>query len=178
MPALIEAMKDKDPVVRRNAAIALLWIGEDYGQKSIAPATDTLVIALKDESSEVRWRAARTLRVLEWRPTDQKSLIDFLILTQDFEELSEIGQPAVAELIVALEDKGWDNRRDASKTLGTIGDVSAVEPLIETLEDEVSDVKESAAAALTKLTGEDFGWDYEKWRKWWEHNKNQFLKHR
>lgn len=162
VPNLIEAMKDKDAVARQNAAIALLWIGEDYGPKSIAPATDILVMALKDESSEIRWRAAWALRVLEWRPTDQKLLIDFLILTQNFEELSDIGQPAVAALIVALEDKGWDTRCDASKTLGMIGDISAVEPLIKALKDENSDVKESAAAALTKLTGEDYSPDDEK----------------
>jgi len=178
VPALIVAMTDKDPIVRQNAAIALLWIGEANGPKSLAPAVDSLIIALEDKSHEVRWRAAWALRDMGWRPTDQKSLISFLILAQEWEELSRIGKPAVASLIVALKDKDWSRRSGASRTLGMIGDISAVEPLIEALKDEIPDVRKIAAVALTKLTGQDFGQNDVKWLKWWEQNKGEFLKTR
>ncbi len=55
VPTLIDALKDKDCYVRRNAALPLGDIGD-------ARAVSPLIDALKDEDEIVRWRAAWALR--------------------------------------------------------------------------------------------------------------------
>ena len=55
--------------------------------------------------------------------------------------------------------------------MGRIGDKRAVEPLIEALKDEDEGARWLAAEALKKITGNDFGEDYEEWRKWYEKQK-------
>jgi HEAT repeat protein len=47
--------------------------------------------------------------------------------------LSDIGEPAVLPLIAALNDQAWGARAGAVWALGKIGDVRAVQPLIEAL---------------------------------------------
>jgi hypothetical protein len=47
---------------------------------------------------------------------------------------------------------------------------------IETLKDDDNFVRESARKALVKILGVDFGYDYEKWERWWKENRGKFLK--
>ncbi len=47
-------------------------------------------------------------------------------------------------------------RRAAAIALGNIGDKRAVEPLLQALKDDQSEVSNAAKAALKKITGEDF----------------------
>jgi HEAT repeat protein len=53
-----------------------------------------------------------------------------------------------------------------------------VNRFIKALRDEDDDVREYATEALGKITGEDFGEDHEKWLKWWQQNKERFLKNK
>jgi len=76
---------------------------------------------------------------------------------------------AIPPLIEALKDEDWCVRFAAAKALGEIKDKRAVSPLIEALKDE--NVHGYAAIALRKITGKNFGEDYEKWMKWWRKNK-------
>jgi len=54
----------------------------------------------------------------------------------------------------------------------------AIKPLINALDDEGFRATAAAADALRKITGQDLGLDPEKWRKWWEENKEKFRKDR
>jgi HEAT repeat protein len=56
IPALLKALKDPDPIVRRNVANAFWWLGEDS-----KPAVPSLAALLHDDDVEVRRAAARTL---------------------------------------------------------------------------------------------------------------------
>ena len=93
------------------------------------------------------------------------------------EALGKIGRPAVEPLIAALKDRNSDVRRYAAWALGEIGDARVVVPLIGALKDEDPWVREEATGALWLITEPYFGEeDPEKWSKWWEQNKESFLK--
>jgi HEAT repeat protein len=61
VPALIEALKDRDGYVRRNAAGALGIIGRDA--KAAVPALNE---ALNDKNRDVRESAAWALEEINW----------------------------------------------------------------------------------------------------------------
>ncbi len=110
--------EDQVESVRYAAAAALGEIGDSR-------AFESLILALKDESSGVRWSAA--------------------------EALGKLGDPrAVESLVASLTDKERWVRDRAAEALGIIGDIRAVPPLVEALTDEQS-VIENAAGALGKL---------------------------
>ena len=86
---------------------------------------------------------------------------------------------AVERLIIALlKDISPDVRKDAARALGQIQDNRAIEPLIDILNDKNKSVQQSAAYALEKMTGKNFGSHHTKWKAWWEQNKESFLKAR
>jgi len=145
---LIHSLEDEDWDVRKNAAKALVKIGE--------PSVEMLIIALKDEKWRVRWHAAETLG-----ETGDIQAVEPLINALNDENngvrsnstiaLVNIGEPAVKKLINALKDKEWHIRSNAAETLGELGDTRAVEPLINALNDENSWVRQSAASALGNI---------------------------
>jgi HEAT repeat protein len=61
VPALTEALKDSDPLVRRLAAYALMEIGPEHA-KSAVPAVGPL---LRDPDRDVQQQAVNTLRILD-----------------------------------------------------------------------------------------------------------------
>ena len=63
--------------------------------------------------------------------------------------LVALGKPAVSSLVKALQKSRLDQVRwEAAKTLGAIGDIRAVRPLVKALEDNDPDVAWVAAEAL------------------------------
>jgi HEAT repeat protein len=121
---LIKVLKNKDPNLRGEAALALAELKD-------ARAMCPLIQAMKDEDLCV----CRSAWVA-------------------FGEIKDKGTKdarAVESLIQALENEDWWIRRGVAEILGRIGDARAVEPLILTLKDEDSDVRESAACALGKI---------------------------
>lgn len=92
--------------------------------------------------------------------------------------LSNIGKPAVDNLIEILKDKDGIVRLYAAEILGNINDIRAVEPLIFSLDDQYNDVMSNVAEAIRKITGRDLGYDSQEWRKWWEQNKMIYYKNR
>ena len=94
----------------------------DIGDSAVEP----LVLALKDEDSEVRSIAAKIL--------------------------SEIGDyRAVEPLILALKDENVSVRWHAADALGEIGDKRAVGPLILTFKDEDANIRSIAAKSLSEI---------------------------
>ena len=119
--------------MRKNSAKALSEIGQS--------AVEPLINALKDDEWRVRWQAAETLgEIGDVRAI--KPLINILkdenngVRSNSIISLVKIGEPAVELLINALKDKEWQMKGHAAETLGEIGDVNAVIPLISTLKDE------------------------------------------
>ncbi|MEI7856269.1 MAG: HEAT repeat domain-containing protein [Methanomicrobiales archaeon] len=97
-------------------------LGNLGDEKAVGP----LITALKrDEFSGVRWKAA--------------------------EALSKIGNPAVEQLIAALQYPDDDVRWKAAIALGEIGNPDAIAPLISLLSDEDRFVRGRAAHALSMI---------------------------
>lgn len=84
---------------------------------------------------------------------------------------TEDAQRAVPDFINTLKDKDLEARRIAAWALGEIKNRQAIEPLILALKDEK--VSWDSAEALKKITGEDFGTEYAKWKNWWKDNKGK-----
>lgn len=104
--------------------------------------------------------------------------------------------------IEKLHSQNSAERAEGAEQLGQMGNraILATPYLIEILEDstqvqkpikrvdssgkvfitglEFSTPKRIAAEALNKITGKDFGENAEKWKKWWEKNKQSFHKGR
>ncbi|MCK4734678.1 MAG: HEAT repeat domain-containing protein [Methanophagales archaeon] len=143
---LIHALGDENSGVRRKVAEALGSIGD---KEAIEP----LIHASKDEKIDVRREAMIALDNMGWRPPSVFEQVDYLITTKKWNEIINIGEPAVESLIQILEDKSSDvnYRVGAVAALGRIGDVRAVEPLIQALEDEDSYVRYKAVEVLGNL---------------------------
>ncbi|MGZ7108899.1 MAG: HEAT repeat domain-containing protein, partial [Methanobacterium sp.] len=60
---------------------------------------------------------------------------DEFVQRQNMDLLEEIGEPAVEDLIDALEDPDKNVRRGSALILGLIGDERAVNPLIKAMDD-------------------------------------------
>ena len=122
IPALINALRDKNADIRARAAYALARIGKPA--KAVAPA---LITALADEDDYVRYHA-------EWA----------------LARLPRIGEPAAPALITALADEDDYVRYHAALALSWIGKPpKAVVPvLITALADEDDYVRYHAAWVL------------------------------
>ncbi|MHC4780349.1 MAG: HEAT repeat domain-containing protein, partial [Planctomycetota bacterium] len=85
--------------------------------------------------------------------------------------LERIGKSAIPGLVKALKSPDQKVCFYAAITLGAIGDAEAVGPLIETLKHDVRLVRRAASQALSDITNEDLGSDYEKWKSWRDEGK-------
>lgn len=126
LPALMEALKDKELGVQNHAAMALGDIGD---KKAVAPLIEVMSTA-KDTSGT-------------------GGVIKFAA-----DALGRLSDPAAVDaLIKALEHKTSYVREAAATALGKIGDKRAVEPLKLLLDDKYSTVVGAAEMALDKLGG-------------------------
>ena len=127
---LVHALKNDDFLIRKEAARALKYVGDES-------SVNALIDALKYE---------------EWQS-------DYVVLDavreNAAEALGRIGdKKAVEPLINALKDRDEDVRWKSAWALGRIRDEKAVKPLIELLEDESGDVRKHTAAALGNIGDE------------------------
>ena len=155
VPALVIALKDTDPEVRRDAAYALSRIG-----KHAAPATPALMIAFKEADKGVRDYIGSTLidigalavpgLTAMLKDTDK----DVRIAAASI--LGNIGKPAfpaVPVLIGMLKDTDPEVRGAAAEVLGRMEAPSSLTPaivaaLMTTLKDKVPEVRRRAVAIL------------------------------
>jgi HEAT repeat protein len=171
---LISTLKDENWQVRREAVVALGKIGD---LKAVGP----LIGILNDSSHSVREKAVAALEIFRWEPSDQKTRITYLIAMEDWDELVEIGEPAVEPLIATIKTGDYNAkmlfsslydigdpravlpiceelkdkhvRSDAAWILGEFKDPRAVEPLIAALVDENEYVRSNVSTAISR-TGE------------------------
>jgi len=78
--------------------------------------------------------------------------------------LLEIGEPAIPPLIQALKSRQASARWSAASILGGLGAKQAIPDLIEGLRDP--EIRSGVVEALRRITGEDFGEDYDAWKRW------------
>jgi HEAT repeat protein len=124
---LIGLLKNKDWVVRKDAAMALGEIGDKR-------AIDPLIRALADK---------------------KKDMASEPVSAEAAEALGKIGDKrAVEPLIKTLEQKTGTARAAAASVLGRFGDNKAVPPLIATLKSKYYKAKIEAATALGELGDE------------------------
>lgn len=179
--ALLRALNDDDPVLRRRVASSLstiaapraaprltellqdgdeivrLCAAEGLSYVGTDPAVDPLLVALNDPVADVRTRAAHALGKI-----GSKRAVHLLIRALSDEDkktracaaeaLGRIGaDEAEASLIGMLRDEDGGVRACVARALGSIKCEKAVPGLIEALGDEVTDVRWRAAKALGEI---------------------------
>jgi hypothetical protein len=132
------------PVSDRNRKIAFYGTlaSQALAQIRVVRSVEPLIAALKDKERDVRLAAVQALGQIQ----DPRS---------------------VEPLITALQDGDPDIRIMAIQSLGQIQDPRAVEPLIDAIQHKPEIVRTEAIWVLKQLTDEDFGTDYNLWRRWW-----------
>jgi HEAT repeat protein len=169
---VISALKHEHHNVRKGAARVLWtlkWKPANDGQRvayliasqrwdELVPLRDKAVAALisilKDDDLVVREMAAETLLKIDWSPSDMKERIEYLLALKSWDELEMIGKPAVPHLLNYLKDDTTTVRVNTVRTLGWIGDESAVEPLDGLLRDTHTSVRKVVVDALLHIGGE------------------------
>jgi len=173
---LLEAIRYDDSLgVQIEAAGAL---GKIKDGRAIKP----LITAFKDKDNPMFQEYALKALIEMGRLAVEPLIFelkndDWEIRRDAAEALGEIKNTrATKPLIDALKDKNEVVRWKAVEALGKTKDTQAVEPLIAALKDEDSYVRNYAAKALWEITKQDLGKEYNAWLKWWEENKDKFLK--
>ena len=171
----IDLLKDQDWVIRREAAVTLGEMGDercvvplvnalrdgDWQVREAAidslgmigsPAVDGLLRHLRDW--DTRKAAIRALgKIKDERVLDPlvHQLRNDEFIDDATEALVEVGPPAVARLLTALNDKEEMVRKQAAIILGRVKAPEAVDALIEKLKDKDWFTRLTAAAALEKI---------------------------
>jgi HEAT repeat protein len=132
--SLIASLEGEDRVVRREAIMKLVKIGQ--------PTVRPLIIALREGGADLRHMAALILGKIR-DATAIPHLVgsmsddDLRVRANAVLALGELGgEEALEALIAALRDESWWVRSCAADALGWSGDARAVGPLIEALKEE------------------------------------------
>jgi len=147
---LTGVLQDKSPSLRRQGALALGRLGEEW---TVGP----LVAALVDDDPQVRTQISWALG----RTRDKRVIPPLISALRDpnrkvaeeaARSLSLLGQESIRPLIIALEDERQQVHELASSALAGIGE-EAVEPVIKALTDDEQRlrVREGAADTLAQL---------------------------
>lgn len=175
--ALLRALKDEYWNVRW---CAIEEMGERKEKRSVEPLINILA---NDDRERVCDSAARALgEIKDARAVEP--LINALengsahVRSSAAYSLGQIGDKrAVKPLIASLNDKDFYVRARSAQALGSLEATEATQPLIEALKsaqkDKFGNVRNSAARALEKITGNEFGTSPDKWEKWWNETRNR-----
>ncbi|HZW25201.1 MAG TPA: HEAT repeat domain-containing protein [Gallionella sp.] len=147
---LLDALKHPTSTRRSGAAAALTNSTKE------PKVLDALLVALKDESSEVRSNAAGALL----RTQNQAAIEALLIALKDENSkvrssaasaLRDTQNPAIIEaLLIALKDENSEVRSSAASALGDAQNQDAIDSLLIVLKDEDRVVRNSAIVSLSE----------------------------
>ena len=166
---LIKSLRDPLPESRVRAA-------EELVQRHHPSAGDFILPLLQDGNGHVRGRAVVLLGQLR----DKRAVDGIITLLDDpdygiqldaVRSLGEIGDDrAVAPLLAVLDRPNFSGV--VAEALAKIGDQRAVGPLIGFLEDAKREDQRQwrnwAITSLEKLSGQKYGNDIVRWRRWYE----------
>ncbi len=172
---LITALHDEDHAVREQAVEALGAVGDPHAVDALIPllhdssrevrrqTADTLAVlgdirsvgpllrALSDKDGAVRLQAAEALERLDWEPQDDLQRALRAVALSNWEEAIALGSIAVGPLVFAFRNSGWVVRHPVIEGLGAIGDVGAVDVLVEALRDPDLAVRRRVVKALVRI---------------------------
>jgi len=184
VPYLAKLMSDGSPRIRLKAAEALIKIPDPIAVPALLQAIydgDAWVdihgrVMFTDKTRFLGGKDALSV------PLAKMATVRVSIRDMCIRALVAIGEPAVEGLLsaavgpvevvgqVALCLRIPHVRESAFSALTRIGKAST-EALISLLKNKEVDVRNRALRALQKITGENYGDDYEKWHHWWEENR-------
>jgi HEAT repeat protein len=131
VPALVQALRDVSPYIRRKAATALGNI-----RSTKLEDIDPIIQVLHDIDPNVRRAAAEALGDIRNIATGQSTAM----LTQ-----------ATSYLVRTLKDEEWYVRREAAQALGKIKNGDAIPYLIRAYKEDDPDVRTAALTALAQF---------------------------
>ncbi|MFH1868742.1 MAG: HEAT repeat domain-containing protein [Candidatus Omnitrophota bacterium] len=153
---------------------ARIYAVEALGEIKDASSVEPLIKALSDSNPDVRASAASALGKLG----DTKAVDPLIAAIKDsawkvrmnaVEALGKLGSQRAGEpLIAAMKDIKTEVRIKIVDALGEIKYDKAIEYLVGVLNDSNRDIQLHTADALSKITGESFGRDISRWKKWRE----------
>lgn len=201
--ALILALNDPKPRVRRLAAKAL-------GQIGSISSVEFLVQLLSDPDRGVRATAAIALgnyrhpmavqKIIDLYPgasveartsmiyalADINDILAVPFLIKQAKDpsasvraavmlaLGKLGDArAIPALLSGLNDTDEMTRVNAAYSLGTYYSPKVMTALVHSLKDPAHRVRQAAVDSLKGLSGLDFGVSYQKWHRWWQQQRQQ-----
>ena len=201
--ALLFALQDTRPEVRRLAAKALGQIGD-------IRAIDFLIALLGDPDRGVRATAAIALgnyrhpmaaqKIMDAYPkagvSARMDLIFALAHINDILAVPFLIQHAkdpepdiraaimlalgklrdarvIPSLLLGIQDSDEITRANAAYSLGMYYSPEVVDALIKALADPAQRVREAALESLSTMTGVNYGNDQKKWQTWWREQRQQ-----
>ena len=180
VPALVQALRNRNPGVQYDAAEALGELGDPSSVGPLmaafsgdrysgvrwkaaealarigVPAIGPLVQALSHPDEDVRWMAAIALGEIG----DPQAIGPLVRLLGDPDRfvqsraafaLGELGPEAVGPLMAALREGDPGTREGAARALGLIADTRGIEPLLGALGDPEETVRDAALSALPMM---------------------------
>ena len=142
--ALIPLLHDSSTEVRRQTADALAVLGDT---RAVGP----LVGGLSDKEGLVRLQVAKALEQLDWEPQDDHQRVLRAVALSNWEEAIAFGSIAVGPLSFVFRNSGWIVRHPVIEGLGAIGDVGAVDVLVDALGDRDPGTRRRVVKALAKI---------------------------
>ncbi|OPY36414.1 MAG: PBS lyase HEAT-like repeat protein [Methanoregula sp. PtaU1.Bin051] len=154
VPALIAALNDEDPLVRRGAGSYLTFF-----QGSADPQVPRHVKNLKNPDYISREASVTYLRDHNWTPENAEQEVLFwfgrsMIENVDEDKIRELGEKTIRPLLEFLEYFHTRDRRSAARWLGIIGNPAALDPLLNLEYNDVApSVREAATEAIRRIRG-------------------------
>lgn len=148
--------KIRHPQVIEALAEVLLSPRREYvtiALDALKPFGSAAVPALLRKLEPGRPAVADALERAGWTPSDNPVGAIFWINKKNWERCEAVGEPAVRPLIDRLAQGG--DPQPVMATLSRLGDVRAIEPIIQMLESENKDVRKAAAGALLEFYRRD-----------------------
>lgn len=189
--ALVTLLKVADPACRARLAekgaahgdgMARGYAARVCGRLGVAEAAPRLLAQLGDSDWFARAEAAVALGAL--RHADALPALRRMV-TSDASPKAQVGamdglagfgkdaENAVPLVAKHLPAAAWQLRVAAVQTLGRIGSMEGVDPLIARMEIETGRVREEIRDALKAITRDDLGAKPESWRTWWEKEREK-----
>ncbi len=176
----LEAMAGALSGGKRRVRIAVL-LGLALGARDLPAAAPAVAASLEAAAPEER-RAAIRAAAVQSDVAVVKPLIGVLddpeagLRVMAAVTLGERRQAeAVPALVARLTAADWSLRKAAAEALGKIRAKAAIGPLLERFAAEEGLMREVLHKALVAITGQDFRFRVENWRRWWDQYGEGFV---
>jgi hypothetical protein len=162
-------------------SVCRAYVARILGQIPDREAGPALHRHLADDHWHVRAQAARALGRIRHEPAlrslaglleDRSPMVRIAALMA----LSRFGPRAAFAWSAAadqLDASSWQVRSAAAECLGALGELCAVDPLLDRMETEGGRIRLDIRQALKRLVGDDLGANPRHWRDWWDREKER-----